>query len=328
MRGKTAYKAYQKGAQYGKFGDHVSQGGKVVKGIDGPIHIEGGIESDIMKEHGPEGEYILMQKQGYESFAEVPVNETTGYKEYSWLSKKLDNAWNSITGSNTYQAMDSLVGGYLPGGMQPGDETWREGMDRVWSDPIQKKLGLGEHDPTYQRNEALEKMLGSQIGSAITGQGEMEGFIGQQLDEQMTQFGVKRDMLSTASGKLDTQTTGVQQSMGQYGGARDQQKKTGLITDTSPALEAMETQGEMQMANIGAGRKDISSQRQMIGSQERGAQTQADIDIAQGKQRTQASLASMLSDYMTATGETIDEGYLDMFSDYQDGTFTSVEDYT
>ena len=157
-------------------------------------------------------------------------------------------------------------------------------------------------------------MLGSQIGSAITGQEEMEGFIGEQLAEQKIQFGAKRE-------QFDTQTTGVQTSMGQYGGVRDQQKKTGLITDTTPSLEAMETQGEMQMANIGVGRT-------LLASQERGAETQAEIDIAQGKQRTQQSLASMLSDYMTATGETIDPSFMDMFTDYQEGTFTNVEDYT
>ena len=83
----------------------------------------------------------------------------------------------------------------------------------------------------------------------------------------------------------------------------------------------METQGKMQMANIGTGRT-------LLASQERGAETQADIDIAQGKQRTQASLASMLSDYMSATGETIDSGYMDMFTDYMEGNFTDVEDYT
>jgi len=308
-RGKTVHNAYQKGAQYGKFGsgDHVSEGGSVVKGVSGPIHIMAGVESDIMKEHGPQGEYILMQKQGYNSFAEVPVNETTGYLQYGYWDdfKRGVKAWAS-----------------------PYQKAFGNWWDEKVSDPFQQEFEIGEYSEEAKRNVELEKMLGSQIGSAITGQEEMEGFIGQQLGEQMTQFGIKRDMLSTAGEKLGTQTTGVQTSMGQYAGARDIQKQTGLITDTSPSLEAMETQGKMQMANIGAGRKDISSQRQMIGSQERGAETQAEIDIAQGKQRTQQALASMLSDYMTATGETIDSSFMDMFTDYQEGTFTNVEDYT
>ena len=319
MRDKTVYQAYQKGAQYGKFGsgDHVSEGGSVVKGVSGPIHIMAGIEKDIMKEHGPEGEYILMQKQGYNSFDEVPANETTGYLQYGYwdrIKSGVSNAWDSFTGSSAYGAMDSVVGGILPGGMQPGEMGWREGMDKYISDPIQRQFEIGEYSEEAKRNVELEKMLGSQIGSAITGQDEMEGFIGDQLAEQKIQFGAKRQ-------QLDTQTTGLQTSMGQYGGVRDQQKKTGLITDTTPSLEAMETQGEMQMANIGVGRT-------LLASQERGAETQAEIDIAQGKQRTQQSLASMLSDYMTATGETIDPSFMDMFTDYQEGTFTNVEDYT
>ena len=310
--GKTAYKSYQKGSRYGKFnslygtGDHPSEGGKIVDGVDGKIHIMAGVESDIMKAHPKEGEYILMQKKGYDSFAEVPVSED-GYRRYGWRDA-LSNAWRGL---------DTLAGGYLPGGIAPQhtqDQTFGERFDQNIGDPLQQKLGIGEYSEEAKRNVELEKMLGSQIGAAITGQGEMEGFIGDQLAEQKIQFGAKRE-------QFDTQTTGVQEGMGQYGGVRDQQTKTGLITDTSPALEAMETQGEMQMENIGVGRT-------LLASQERGAETQASIDIAQGKQRTQQSLASMLSDYMTATGETIDSSFMDMFTDYQEGIFTNVEDYT
>ena len=326
MRGKTVYKAYQQGAQYGKFGsgDNAAEGGSVVKGVSGPIHIMAGLESDIMKEHGPEGEYILMQQKGYNSFAEVPVNETTRYLQYGigdfipkWAGGSgaaYTEDW--LTGPNSFAAGVSesynQMGGY--GGLY---------------DMFQQQFGFGEYSEEAKRNVALEEMLGGQIGSAITGQGEMEGFIGQQLEEQMTQFGVKRDMLTTASGKLDTQTTGVQQSMKQYGGTRDIQKKTGLVTGGPDfALEDVETQGKMQMANIGAGRQDLASQRELIASQERGAVTQADIDKAQGKQRTQQALASMLTDYMSATGETIDESYIDMFTDYMEGVEGfDVEDY-
>jgi len=301
MRDKTVYQAYQKGAQYGKFGDHVSQGGKVVKGIDGPIHIEGGVESDIMKEHGPEGEYILMQKQGYESFAEVPVNETTGYKEYSWLSKKLDK-WTGGASTTAYNVMDTMAGGYLPGGVNPihtqGLSSW---WDEKVSDPLQKMFGIGEYSEEAKRNVQLEKMLGQQVGSAIAGQKEMEGFIDEQLGEQMTQF---------AGAQTDVQR-GVSQ---QYGGVRDIEKKTGLITDPSMNLKTIEDTAESKIGTIG--------------SKIRGAETQADIDKAQGKQRTQQALASMLSDFMSVTGETIDQDYMDLFTDYMgDAEGFDVQDY-
>ena len=322
-RGKPVLKAFQKGSPHGKFnslygtGDHPSEGGKIVDGVDGKIHIMGdNIEDAIMKIHPEEGEYILMQRNGYNSFAEVPVSED-GNRKYSnrfsrWLRKKQKKHLSNIS-----------------------DRFYRGGAPESMWDRVQLQMGWGEYSEEELTEADVEKRLGSfmetgfenlQAGTdKMVGEG---GFIQKQLSEQLEQFGIKKDMLTTAGQRLDTQTTGVQTSMGQYAGARDQQKKTGLITDTSPSLEAMETQGKMQMANIGASRKDISSQRQLIGSQERGAETQAEIDIAQGKQRTQQALASMLSDYMTATGETIDQSFLDMFTDYQEGTFESVEDYT
>ena len=241
MYGKTALKAYQKGPQYGKFnslygtGDHPSEGGSVVKGVSGPIHVMAGVESDIMKEHGTEGEYILMQKQGYNSFAEVPVNETTGYLQYGWRDL-LKSGWDRITGSSAYEAMDAFAGGYLPGGMQPGEMGWREGMDRYISDPLQQFFNIGEYSDEAARNEQLEKMLGTQTESAIAGQQKMEGFIESNLQEQISQFGSQAEMLSTAGKRLDTKTTGVQAGIaGQYGGARDITQKTGLVV-TSPVF--------------------------------------------------------------------------------------------
>ena len=65
-RGKPVLPAFQKGSPHGKFnslygtGDHPSEGGKIVDGVDGKIHIMGDdIEDAIMKIHPKEGEYIL-----------------------------------------------------------------------------------------------------------------------------------------------------------------------------------------------------------------------------------------------------------------------------
>ena len=110
MYGKKALKVYQKGPQYGKFnslygtGDHPSEGGKIVDGVSGKIHImgdesDGGIEKKIMEIHGPEGEYILAQRNGYSSLDEVPRDENTGYPKYSrfskWLEKKQSNMYDT-----------------------------------------------------------------------------------------------------------------------------------------------------------------------------------------------------------------------------------------
>ena len=140
-----------------------------------------------------------------------------------------------------------------------------------------------------------------------------------QLQEQLEEFGTRKEMLDTAAGRLDTQTAGIQQSMKQYGGTRDIQKKTGLVTGGPDfALEDIETQGEMQMSNIGAGRKDILSQRELIAGQERQATTQSEIDKYKYGTETSTAMAKMMSDYMAATGEDVPEEFYDMFTEYSE----------
>jgi len=284
-RGKTVHHAYQKGSPHGKFnslygtGDHPSEGGKIVDGVDGKIRIMAGVESDIMKAHPKEGEYILMQKKGYDSFADVPVSED-GYRRYGGPNP---GAWGKIG-------------------------SW---LDKNIVDPIQQGLSIGEYDPENIATKNVEKRLGGfleqgfenlQAGTdKMVGKG---GFIQEQLGEQLYQFGVKKEM-------LDTQTTGVQQSMGQYAGVRDQQKKTGLTTDTSSTVGKIETQGEMAMQNIG-------SQGKMIEGQESAAITQAEIDEYKFTTQTSTAMAKMMSDYMNATGEDVPEEFYTLFQDYSE----------
>jgi len=312
-RGKPVLKAFQKGSPHGKFnslygtGDHPSEGGKIVDGVDGKIHIMGdnNIEDAIMKIHPEEGEYILMQRNGYNSFAEVPVSED-GNRKYSrfskWLEKKQKKHLSNIS-----------------------DRFYRGGAPESMWDRVQLQMGWGEYSEEELTEADVEKRLGSfmetgfenlQAGTdKMVGEG---GFIQKQLSEQLEQFGIKKDMLTTAGQRLDTQTTGVQTSMGQYAGARDQQKKTGLITDTSPALETIETQGEMGMQNIGLARKDIASQRELITGQEGAARTQADMDEYKFTTQTSSAMAKMMSDYMSATGEDVPEEFYTLFEDYSE----------
>jgi hypothetical protein len=312
MRNKKAYKAYTDGAQYGKFGsgDHKSEGGKVVKGITGKIHIKGGIETDIMKTHGPEGEFILAQRKGYPSLDAVPRNETTGYAQYGdtwdWLFGE-NSAWqnNVFTGSGLGSGIANLFG---------------------YTEAAGKDLGMGISTfnlPTGDESKRrdLGKMLGVQTKSAIAGQAEMEGFIDENLSEQLLQFGAKSEMLDTAEDRLGTQTTGVQRDMSkQYGGVRDMSAKTGLVgtSQDQDYLKDIELTGKTAMENIGSSRLDIGSQRDILASQERGATTQAEIDKLRGKQNTQQALASMISDYMSATGETVDDDIFDLFTEYME----------
>jgi len=251
MYGKKAYQAYKKGAQYGKFGDNVSQGGKVVKGVDGLIHIEGGIESDIMKAHGSEGEYILAQKQGYQSLDEVPVNEKTGYREY-FIHK-----W--IQGTSTYGALDAFMGGYLPGGTEPMHESgqsWVEGFDEYIGDPLQQTLGIGEYSEEAKMQKSLEESMGISFDALRTGSDKMlgeEGWIQKQLDEQLQQFGYQKEGLTQQAG-------GVRTKMGDaYAGGKSASAKTGLVTGAGDVtnLKKLETAGKGQMAMLGTQRESI-----------------------------------------------------------------------
>ena len=307
-RGKPVLPAFQKGSPHGKFnslygtGDHPSEGGKIVDGVDGKIHIMGDdIEDAIMKIHPKEGEYILMQRNGYSSLAEVPVSED-GNRKYSRFSKWLEKKQKNY--------MDRMRRGGSP--------------ESMW-DRVQLQMGWGEYSEEELTEADVEKRLGSfmetgfenlQAGTdKMVGQG---GFIQEQLGEQLEQFGIRKDMLATAGEKTELQAVGVQQSMEQYGGVRDQQKQTGLITDNSPALEKIETQGEMGMQNIGLARQDIASQRKLIAGQEGSARTQAELDEYKFTTQTSSAMAKMMSDYMSATGEDVPEEFYTLFEDYSD----------
>jgi hypothetical protein len=292
MRGSKAYKAYTNGAQYGKFGsgDHKSEGGKVVKGVTGKIHIQGGIETDIMKTHGANGEYILAQRKGYPSLSDVPRNEITGYAQYG----DDDNWWDKTT--------DWLF----------GSESI---ADKYISDPLQKLFGVSaDYDPDIiqekEQKGQLKTMLGTSQENIIEGQKKTEEFIGDQLQQTLAGFGRQENV-------LDTKTTALQRGLGtQYQAGQNIQTKTGLITSDAPNIRRTEDIGVSQM-------KGITGARENIWAGMEGAETQAEMDIYKSKQQAQSALAQIYSDYMAATGETISDEQMTLFSEYmQDNDVT------
>lgn len=287
MRNKTAYKAYSQGAQHGKFGDHKSQGGKVVKGVSGKIHIQDGLETDIMKTHGPEGEYILAQKNGYQSIDDVPVNETTGNKEYFLGTIAL--AWGL------------------------GTKKGRKWSDKNISDPLQKLFKIGEYSDIGQSTKQLKEMMGTSTENVIEGQKKTEEFITENLQSDLEGFGRQED-------RLDTQIIGSQMAMGdQYQASQNIQTKTGLVGNDNNRRK-IERQGTMQMETLGSTREDIFA----AGDK---ARTQADMDIYRSKKDTQTALGQIFSDYMAATGETISDENMNLLQDYMaDNDVASIEE--
>ena len=242
MYGKTALKAYKQGPQHGKFnslygtGDHPSEGGKIVEGVSGKIHIRGdNVEDAIMKAHPKEGEYILAQRKGYSSPSEAPVDENTGYRKYG---DDDPDFWARATERQTR--------------LHPG-----EAPEGTWN-TIQSLFGWGEYSEDELGQAEIERRLGTMLETGFeslqAGSDRMlgsEGFIQQQLGEQLLQLGEQSTMYDIQEKGLDIkedqlagQTTNVQRSMRQYGGARDIQKKTGLIGDQTLALEDIEFAGK------------------------------------------------------------------------------------
>ena len=290
MRGSKAYKAYTNGAQYGKFGsgDHKSEGGKVVKGVTGKIHIQGGIETDIMKTHGPEGEFILAQRKGYPSLDAVPRNETTGYAEYGF-GAIFDTDWWFGKNSIADQISESL------------QRTFNVSADYD-PDIIQEKEQKGQ----------LKTMLGTSEENIIEGQKKTEEFIGDQLQQTLAGFGRQENV-------LDTKTTALQRGLGtQYQAGQNIQTKTGLITSDAPNIRRTEDIGVSQM-------KGITGARENIWAGMEGAETQAEMDIYKSKQQAQSALAQIYSDYMAATGETISDEQMTLFSEYMQDNDVTID---
>ena len=323
MYGKTALKAYKQGPQHGKFnslygtGDHPSEGGKIVEGVSGKIHIRGdNVEDAIMKAHPKEGEYILAQRKGYSSPSEAPVDENTGYRKYG---DDDPDFWARATERQTR--------------LHPG-----EAPEGTWN-TIQSLFGWGEYSEDELGQAEIERRLGTMLETGFeslqAGSDKMlgsEGFIQQQLGEQLLQLGEQSTMYDIQEKGLDIkedqlagQTTNVQRSMRQYGGARDIQKKTGLIGDQTLALEDIEFAGKTGMTDVGygyknvaLGRETIGSQRNVLASKMRGAETSAEMQEFQYQTQTEQAMAKMMTDYMSATGEDVPEEFYTLFEDYSE----------
>ena len=342
---RSIYSKYKDDSKYGRGYDNKNRGGEVVKGVTGDIHIEGGVESEIMKTHGPEGEHILARRNGYESFDDVPINPVTGNKEYhsKWYphTHMFDDAFDKVGDwfedtfggasewmGDAYTTFDNLIGGWLPGGGDFGGvlnpENWEEQwgiVDKYTSDMLQKAFKIGEYDPDVikekERNKELRELLGEQTASAIEGSEQMAGFIQDKMQQDLKGLDLDLEGLGIDEQGLDQDTITVQRGMkNQAAQVQDAERATGLMTDDTSMIEDIEYGGTAEIANIGRSRQKIGIGREKIGIGKDTVRTQADIDIAQNRLSTQQALASMLSDYMTATGETLPDDQLQDFMDF------------
>ena len=90
---------------------------------------------------------------------------------------------------------------------------------------------------------------------------------------------------------------------------RSAQTKTGLISDPSQNIRKVERAGTTKIGNISSAREDIWGNVAK-------AETQAEMETYQSKQKAQTALAQIFSDYMAATGETISDDNMSLLQDY------------
>jgi len=320
MNTKNKNIPYQKLSQHGEFysGDHKSEGGKVVKGINTPIHIQGGVESDIMKAHPKEGEYLLAQRKGYKSLDEVPKNNKTGYNQYGFFGDLGSSFMSAL--SSTGESFSAL---------------W-SGVDKYTSDLLQQKFEIGEYGTEAIRNKSLERLLGTSFTDLQKGTEKMlgdEGFIQSQLGEQLTQLDARGSMLDTAYDSIGNQMDITSQNYGriqsgvgsQMDAMRNTTAKTNLVgsANTSRDIESIEKAGSsgmkttgLNLMNLSNQMKDIGSQRDILSSQRRQAVTQADIDEYKFVQDAGGAMSSMIQSYMSATGEKVPDEFMSLYEDY------------
>ena len=304
-------------AKYGRFGDHVSNSGRVVKGINNDnIHIEGGVESDIWdiysKQSPQLAENILATRKGITP-SEASINPLTGNREYFRNPLKSAGEWLGSTTTDFIEGATDFLGDMykIPGNILGGiGAAW----DRNIADPFQQEFEIGEYDPENIMKNQLGDMLEPSIANVIKGTKEMRGFLDKKLEGEMDVLGEKRQSLwegvSTAQDKIGANYQNIMNT-----GA-----STGLATTAgqSEAVERLEKQGDLTISGVGREQRLLKFQQDQLG-------TQLDIDKLQADIRAQETISSILGDYMAATGEPIGDEFVDLLEEINEKGVSGVD---
>ena len=315
------YKAYQKDAQYGNFEDNSKEGGAISKGMNGEsIHVSN-IELDLRsanpKMSDDEFEQLLMARNGYININEVPINEITGYREY-WNPLKSIGQWARKTVGDVYQAGVDWITGGIKGTYDFLDDKIFQGYLPGGTDTAAAEARRQE----AERKEQLSGLLETQMDQLREGSAKMtgdDGWIQEQLQSQLGQFGLQKDLLTTQGDRLDiqegrlgTQSKRLDTKVGQLdqsamdarrglrkqmGAVRGQEVATGIKSTDPYAMEDIEAGGVSAMSKIGAGRQEVLRGREDI---EFGLQ-----DI--GTRREDLVTREGMIDYQIGSAETQDE---------------------
>ena len=285
---KNIWHAYDSSSTLAGTGDHPAEGGKVVKGISGNIHVMSGVESDIMKVHGPEGERILAQRQN-KNIDDIRTDRNTGYKAYGIFGP-----------SNTDKQADTLEQMFQIGvsDIRTGTETMFDFMDTTLQQQLQQ---FG-----YEQD-------------ILDIQGKGYDIQGRRLDIKEESLvadtrNIRRDMEKYGGGGQQEVRTGLQ--TGDDSIAIEKLEETGTA--------GMETIGRTR-EDIALGREEIelgmdtlAVRGNILEGKVETAETQAEIDKYNYSTAAGQQLANMMTQYMTATGEDIPDEFMSTYEEYME----------
>lgn len=285
---KNTWHAYDSSSTLAGTGDHPAEGGKIVKGVSGNIHVMSGVESDIMKVHGPEGERILAQRQN-RGIEDIRTDRNTGYKAYGIFGD-----------SEADKQADTLEQMFQIGvsDIRTGTETMFDFMDTQLQQQLEQ---FG-----YQ-----EDLLGIQRkGFGI----EQERLDIKEESLVADTRNIRRGMEQYGGGGLQEVRTGLQTG--------DDNRMIEELEETGTA--GMEAIGRTR-EDISLGREEIKLGMDTLGvkgnileGQMDVARTQTEIDKYNYTTAAGQQLANMMTQYMTATGEDIPDEFMSTYEEYME----------
>lgn len=284
---KSTWHAYASDSLAGT-GDHPAEGGKVVKGVSGNIHIMSGVETDIMKVHGPEGEHILAQRKG-SSIDNMRSDRNTGNKAYGLFGPS-DQEQQGNRLEEMFQISKSDI--------IAGTQTMFDFMDTQLQQQLQQ---FG-----YQ-----EDLLGiQQQGYGI--QQERLDLKEEALGTETTN--IRRSMEQYGGGGQTQVKTGLQTNADDI--VIERLEESGVS-----AMEGVgQKRDEIDLArqDIKLGMDTLNVRGNILTSQMEGVETQTEIDKYNYTTGAGQQIANMITAYMNATGEDVPDEMMSAYEEYMD----------
>ena len=179
------------------------------------------------------------------------------------------------------------------------------------SQTVAKTMGWGKYYAEEKKKETLDKMMPGQMED-IMGQSEAMledgGYFDQQLGQEMAGFDLQGEQIAASGVQARNQFTNqANQVATQFGGS-------GIASSGAQ----QQTQQQLLTQAYGAGQqRQFGHDTIELGRQK--ALTADDLKRVKYEGDTQSALASMITSYMSATGEDVPDEMMDLWTEYTGG---------